>query len=87
MVDRTGAGKSSLFQVLFRFVAVESGDVEIDGVRAAAVPLRRLRGSVAIIPQDPFLFSGSVRENVDPAGQGRTGLNLEPSFPMTSPLC
>ena len=81
MVGRTGAGKSSLFQILFRFVDVESGGVEIDGVSAAAVPLRRLRGAIAIIPQDPFLFSGSVRENVDPTGQGRNGLNLEPYYP------
>ena len=81
MVGRTGAGKSSLFQILFRFVDVESGGVEIDGVSASAVPLRRLRGAIAIIPQDPFLFSGSVRENVDPTGQGRNGLNLEPYYP------
>ena len=78
VVGRTGAGKSSLFQALFRFVEVEHGGVEIDGVSAAGVPLRRLRGAIAIIPQDPFLFSGSVRENVDPAGQGRTGSNLVP---------
>ena len=70
VVGRTGAGKSSLFQVMFRFVHVASGSVDIDGVSAAAVPLRRLRRAIAIIPQDPFLFSGTVRENVDPAGQG-----------------
>ena len=80
VVGRTGAGKSSLFQVLFRFVDVESGGVEIDGVSAAAVPLGRLRGAIAIIPQDPFLFSGTVRENVDPSGQGRTESNLNPSL-------
>ena len=78
VVGRTGAGKSSLFQILFRFVDVESGSVEIDGVSAATVPLRRLRESIAIIPQDPFLFSGTVRENVDPTGQGRTASYSEP---------
>ena len=76
VVGRTGAGKSSLFQVLFRFVDLESGGVEIDGVSAAAVPLGRLRGAIAIIPQDPFLFSGTVRENIDPSGQGQTGSNF-----------
>lgn len=64
---RTGAGKSSIIMALFRMF-VPTGAVRIDGVDTSRIPLRRLRSSIAIIPQDPVLFAGSVRHNLDPFG-------------------
>ncbi|EDO46846.1 predicted protein, partial [Nematostella vectensis] len=69
IVGRTGSGKSSLFLVLFRMVEVAEGAVILDGVNIASLPLDKLRSRLAIIPQDPFLFSGSVRDNIDPWGK------------------
>ncbi len=65
VVGRTGAGKSSLLSCLFRIVEVQQGSVTVDGVDAAALPLWRLRRALAIIPQTPVLFSGTLRFNVD----------------------
>ena len=65
---RTGAGKSSILVCLFRIVELCEGAVFIDGVNIQHVPLRRLRDSIAIIPQDPVLLSGSIRFQLDPWG-------------------
>lgn len=64
-IGRTGSGKSTLFQALFRFVAASKGKILIDGHDIAGIPLARLRRSMAIIPQDPTLFKGTLRENLD----------------------
>ncbi|KAF1329530.1 Abc transporter c family member 2, partial [Globisporangium splendens] len=66
---RTGAGKSSLLAALFRICEFASGSIRIDGVDIQSVRLRDLRRRLAIIPQDPVLFSGSLRENLDPFGE------------------
>eukprot|EP00127_Corallochytrium_limacisporum_P007530 Clim_evm52s253 gene=Clim_evmTU52s253 len=63
---RTGAGKSSLTLGLFRLIEPASGNIFIDGIDIAGMGLARLRSSLTIIPQDAFLFTGTVRENVDP---------------------
>ncbi|KAL3658768.1 hypothetical protein V7S43_016137 [Phytophthora oleae] len=65
---RTGAGKSSLMVALFRICEFDSGTVWIDGLDIQKVKLNNLRRSLAIIPQDPVLFSGTLRENLDPFG-------------------
>jgi ABC-type multidrug transport system fused ATPase/permease subunit len=66
LVRRTGAGKSSLISALFRLLEVD-GSVILSGVDNKRVPLRDLRSDcLSIISQDPFLFAGSVRSNVDP---------------------
>jgi ABC-type multidrug transport system fused ATPase/permease subunit len=61
IVGRTGSGKSSLFRGLLRLTELEAGMIAIDGVDAAAVGLDALRSGISIIPQDPVLFSGSIR--------------------------
>ncbi|XP_053667782.1 probable multidrug resistance-associated protein lethal(2)03659 [Anopheles marshallii] len=68
IVGRTGAGKSSIIQALFRLTPLHAGDgiIEIDGINIGSVPLRQCRGRISIIPQDPVIFSGSLRSNLDP---------------------
>lgn len=66
IVGRTGAGKTTLFQMLYRFINIHAGSIEIDGVNIASVDLETLRSRLAIIPQDPTLFMGTLRSNLDP---------------------
>lgn len=66
IVGRTGAGKSSIINALLRTSDSMRGDIIIDNVDIATLPLSVLRSRVAIVPQEPFLFSGTVRDNLDP---------------------
>merc|ERR1711970_956110 len=66
VVGRTGAGKSSVIQALFRMCELDSGSIYIDGKDVSEMGLHTLRRSLAIIPQDPVGFTGSVRFNLDP---------------------
>ncbi|XP_049867954.1 uncharacterized protein LOC126368123 [Pectinophora gossypiella] len=69
VVGRTGAGKSSLLAALLRLAAPARGRLLLDGVDLASLTLRALRSRIGMIPQEPFIFSGTVRENVDPLQQ------------------
>ena len=65
VIGRTGAGKSSLTLALFRFLEAREGRIVIDGIDISKMKLHDLRSRLAIIPQDPVLFSGTVRSNLD----------------------
>ena len=65
IVGRTGAGKTSLTSILFRLFRYE-GHVFIHGIDTKTIPLNVLRSKITIIPQDPILFLGTVRKNIDP---------------------
>jgi ATP-binding cassette subfamily C (CFTR/MRP) protein 1 len=65
VAGRTGSGKSTLVAALYRLPDVMEGRIEIDGVDIARLPLHALRDALSIIPQDPILFAGSVRSNLD----------------------
>ncbi|XP_031432945.1 multidrug resistance-associated protein 1-like [Clupea harengus] len=66
IVGRTGAGKSSLTQGIFRILEAAKGEIYIDGINIAEIGLHQLRSRITIIPQDPVLFSGTLRMNLDP---------------------
>ncbi|XP_037664364.1 canalicular multispecific organic anion transporter 2 isoform X2 [Choloepus didactylus] len=66
IVGRTGAGKSSMTLCLFRILEAAEGEIYIDGLNVAQIGLHDLRSRLTIIPQDPILFSGTLRMNLDP---------------------
>ncbi|MFP5384782.1 MAG: ATP-binding cassette domain-containing protein [Bacteriovoracia bacterium] len=72
VVGRTGAGKSTLFSLLHRFIDTSEGSIKIDGKEISQYPLPALRESIGTIPQSPILFAGTIRDNLDPLNQHST---------------
>jgi ABC-type multidrug transport system fused ATPase/permease subunit len=68
VVGRTGSGKTSLIQSLFRMVYVRGGDILFDGVSLLQRDVRSVRDLFGVVPQDPYLFAGTLRSNLDPDG-------------------
>ncbi|KEG13553.1 multidrug resistance-associated protein [Trypanosoma grayi] len=68
IVGRTGAGKSSIFAALLRLVCIEEGRITIDEIDINQLPLEVLRTRLGVLPQQPFIFHGTLRRNVDPFG-------------------
>ncbi|GJN90211.1 hypothetical protein Rhopal_003210-T1 [Rhodotorula paludigena] len=68
VVGRTGAGKSTITQSLFRIIELSKGSITIDGIDISTLGLTQLRERLSIIPQEPLLFAGTLRSNLDPFG-------------------
>jgi ATP-binding cassette subfamily C (CFTR/MRP) protein 1 len=69
VVGRTGSGKSTLLLALYRMFNLESGSVTLDGLDISTITLNQLRNGLSVIPQEPVVFSGTVRSNLDPFGE------------------
>lgn len=72
VVGRTGSGKSTLALALFRFMEAQQGQIFIDGLDVSKIKLHALRRRLAIVPQHPTLFTGTIRSNLDPSDQFST---------------
>lgn len=69
VIGRTGSGKSTLVLSLSRILEPSAGHTEIDGINTSTIPLESLRKAVTVVPQEPVLFSGSLRDTLDPFRQ------------------
>lgn len=76
VVGRTGSGKSTLLLALYRMFNLESGRIVVDGIDISTLSLPQLRRGLSVIPQEPVVFSGTVRTNLDPFTEYGTDADL-----------
>eukprot|EP01053_Blabericola_migrator_P006076 Blabericola_migrator_1__6075@NODE_3066_length_2065_cov_256_715716_g898_i3_p1_GENE_NODE_3066_length_2065_cov_256_715716_g898_i3NODE_3066_length_2065_cov_256_715716_g898_i3_p1_ORF_typecomplete_len656_score94_24ABC_tran/PF00005_27/2_2e31ABC_membrane/PF00664_23/2_1e30AAA_21/PF13304_6/0_0064MMR_HSR1/PF01926_23/0_0095T2SSE/PF00437_20/0_026AAA_24/PF13479_6/0_032DUF87/PF01935_17/0_13DUF87/PF01935_17/1_7e03Dynamin_N/PF00350_23/0_11AAA_25/PF13481_6/0_23IstB_IS21/PF01695_17/4_9e03IstB_IS21/PF01695_17/2_5e0 len=76
VIGRTGAGKTSLLASLLRLVDIECGDIQVDGRSIFSMSIEHIRNEFAVIPQDPVLFCGTLRLNLDPMNE-HTDIEIE----------
>ena len=91
---RTGSGKTSILNILFRLYPIAAGEIYVEGRETGGLSLRELRSQMSIIPQFGFLFNATLRENIDPEGNltreeivreiGRSGLRIRRQQPGCS---
>ncbi len=74
LVGKSGVGKTTMVNLICRFYDVDHGEIEIDGQDIRKIRLKDLRGRIGIVPQEPFLFSGTIAENIS---YGRPGVNFD----------
>ncbi len=74
LVGHSGAGKSTIVQLLMKFYEISSGRIDIDGLALSDIPTQALRQQIAIVPQEVMLFGGSIRENI---AYGKPGASME----------
>ncbi|CAN5898952.1 ABC transporter ATP-binding protein [soil metagenome] len=77
LVGTSGAGKSTLLSLLYRFYDVDAGSVTLEGVDVRELPLKELRGALAMVAQEPVLFSGSISDNISYGRDGATREEIE----------
>jgi ABC-type multidrug transport system fused ATPase/permease subunit len=68
VIGRTGAGKSTICLSILRIVEIFEGKIVIDGINIQEIPLNELRRRITVISQDPTMFTGTLRFNLDPEG-------------------
>lgn len=77
VVGRTGSGKTTLVNAIARQLEIEPGKIFVDGEDITKIPLEEVRGSIAIVPQDSFLFSITLRDNIAFGERGGNGMSVE----------
>merc|ERR1712176_477484 len=73
---RTGCGKSTMMMTLYRMVELDQGSITIDGVDIQTATLYDLRSKLSLVPQDPVIFSGTVRSNLDPFNEAESDAEI-----------
>ncbi len=86
LVGPSGAGKTTIFQLLMRFYDPASGMVKINGINIRELALPQLRGMIGIVPQDPVIFSGTARENIRLGNIAATDLEIMAAAKAASAL-
>jgi ATP-binding cassette, subfamily B, bacterial len=86
LVGRSGAGKSTLFQLLLRFYEPQSGTITIQGTNINVMPLGVLRGSIALVPQDPVIFAGTIASNIAYGRLNATAAEIQSAAEMAEAM-